>query len=111
MFILNLIKQRAQRHIENKRIKRNARLHKEIEIANAHVDFSLEQIRDVIAHEEQELARMFVLSPNKKQQQILVAGLHKARNLISARAKAAAKYEKMASIVNTPVVILQKKVA
>lgn len=111
MNIIKRIKQRAQRHIENKRIKRNARLYKEIEISKAYSAFSLAQIKDLIFHEEQELARMFVLSPNKKQQQILVAGLHRARNLISARAKAAAKYEKMASIVNTPVVILQKKVA
>ncbi|PWD85836.1 hypothetical protein [Ignatzschineria cameli] len=111
MSILKIIKQCAQRHIENKRIKRNARIYKEIEISKAYSAFSLAQIKYLIIHEELKLARMFVLSPNKKQQQVLVAGLHRARNLISARAKAAAKYEKMDSIVNAPVVILQKKVA
>ena len=108
MNIIKRIKQRAQRHIENKRIKRNARLHKEIEIANAHVDFSLEQIRDVIAHEEQELARMSIFNMRRKHQQILVAGLHSAKRLISNRQKS---LERQSSIANAPKIKLERKLA
>ncbi|MDM1545552.1 hypothetical protein HX037_06595 [Ignatzschineria indica] len=106
MNIIKRIKQRAQRHIENKRIKRNARLYKEIEIANAHVDFSLEQIRDVIAHEEQKLARMSFFNTRRKHQQILVAGLHSAKRLISNRQKS---LERPSTIANAPKVTLVSK--
>lgn len=47
MFILNYIKQRAQRRAENKRIAIDARTYKEQEIANIHSGFSLSQIIDI----------------------------------------------------------------
>lgn len=108
MSILKTVKQRAQHHIENKRIKREARLYEEIEISKTYSAFSLAQIKDLIVHEELKLARMFALNPNKKQQQILVAGLHRAKRLIKARKES---LERQSSIANAPVVVIKKKAA
>ena len=106
MKILQAIKKLIQRRLENKHIKRNARLNKEIEIAKAHVGFSLEQIRDVIAHEEQKLARMSFFNTRRKYQQILVAGLHSAKRLINNRQKS---YERQSTIANSPKITLERK--
>ncbi len=109
MFILNYIKSRTKRRAENKRIAIDARTYKEQAIANLHSGFSLSQIIDIIFHAEKELARLpFFLRRN---QRIHIAGLHRAHKLISARSKAAAKYEEMSSIANAPVVVIKKKKA
>lgn len=113
MFILNYIKSRTKRRAENKRIAIDARTFKEQVIANQHTGYSLSQIVDLIKHAEKELsnlplpARLFT----RKQYQIRIAGLHRARNLISARYKASENYKKMRTIANAPTVVIQKKKA
>ena len=106
MKILQAIRKFIQRRSESKRIAKNSRLHKEIEIAKSYDAFSLEQIRDVIAHEEQKLARMSFFNTRRKHQQILVAGLHSAKRLISNRQKS---YERQSTIANAPKITLERK--
>lgn len=109
MFISKHIQQYIQRRKENKRIAIDARTYKEQAIANLHSGFSLSQIIDIISHAEKDLARLpFFLRRN---QRIHIAGLYRAHKLISARSKAAAKYEEMSSIANAPVAALKKKKA
>ena len=106
MKILQAIRKLIQRRLENKRIAKDKRLYREIEIAKAHDGFSLEQIRDVIAHEEQKLARMSFFNTRRKHQQILVAGLHSAKRLINNRQKS---YERQSTIANSPKITLERK--
>lgn len=104
MFILNIIKSHAQRKADNKRIANDARLNKEIEISNHYSGYSLGQILDLISHEEKKLARLPFF--RRKAQRVFIAGLYRAHKLISARAKAAARYEEVSSIANAPVVLI-----
>lgn len=106
MNIIKRIKQRAQRQAEKRQIAKNARLYKEIEISKTYSAFSLAQIKDLIAYEEQELARMSIFNMRRKHQQILVAGLHSAKRLISNRQKS---LERPSTIANAPKVTLVSK--
>lgn len=109
MFISKHIQQFMQRRAENKRIAIDTRTYKEQEIANLHSGFSLSQIVDIISHAEEELARLpFFLRRN---QRIHIAGLYRAHKLISARSKAAARYEEVPTLANAPTVFIQKKKA
>lgn len=111
MFILNLIKQRAQRRIENKRIAMDARSLKEQEIANEYSAYSLSQILDLISYEQDKLNNLPLFSLKRKNQRIFIAGLYRAHKLISARAKAAKEYDRISTIANAPIVFIDKKAA
>ena len=107
MFILNYIKSRTKRRQENKRIANDARTLKEIAISNRYSGHSLDQIIDRISYEEQKLTDMSLLSFKRKYQRILIAGMYRAKRRISARTH----YEKVSTIANAPVVVIQSKKA
>lgn len=108
MNIIKRIKQRAQRQIEKRQIAKNARLYKEIEISKTYSAFSLAQIKDLIAYEEQELARMSIFNFRRKYQSVLVAGMHRAKRLIKARKES---LERQSTIANAPKIKLERKLA
>lgn len=104
MFILNLIKQRAQRKAENQLAVDNARTLKEIAISNRYTGFSLGQIIDLISHEEQKLTSLSIFSLRRKPQRIFIAGLYRAKRRIAARTD----IQRTSTIANAPVVVLKK---
>jgi|SRR5699024_1375218 len=107
MFILNLIKQRAQRRADNKRIANDARTDKEIAISNRYTGFSLGQIIDLISHEEQKLTNLSIFSLRRKPQRTFIAGLYRAKRRIAARTD----IQRTSTIANAPVVLIQNKKA
>ena len=107
MFILNLIKQHAQRKADNKRFANDARTNKEIEISNRYTGFSLGQIIDLISHEEQKLTDLSIFSLRRKPQRIFIAGLYRAKRRIAARTD----IQRTSTIANAPVVLIQNKKA
>lgn len=113
MFILNLIKQRAQRRIENKRHAKNTRDNEIKHISDKYTGWSLDQISDLIWHEELKLARLpfIVRLVTRKKQSIYMAGLHAARERIHTRYKRAKSYDKVNTIANAPIVFIDKKAA
>lgn len=111
MFISKHIQQYIQRRAENKRIANDARSFKEQVIASQHTGYSLPQIVDLIKYAEKELSNLplFARLLTRKQYQIRIAGLHRARRIISARYKAAESYNKLNTIANAPVVKISNK--
>lgn len=107
MFILNLINKHAQRKADNKRIANDARTNKEIAISNRYTGFSLGQIIDLISHEEQKLTDLSIFSLRRKPQRTFIAGLYRAKRRIAARTA----YERVSTIANAPVVLIQNKKA
>ena len=107
MFILNLIKQHAQRKAEKQRFANDARTNKEIEISNRYTGFSLGQIIDLISHEEQKLTDLSIFSLRRKPQRIFIAGLYRAKRRIAARTD----LQHTSTIANAPVVLIQNKKA
>lgn len=113
MFILNYIKQHTQRRAENKRNAKETRDNEAQRISDKYTGWSLNQISDLIWHEELKLARLpfIVRLVTRKKRSIYMDGLRKARKRIHTRHKRATEIERVSSIANAPAVVIQKKKA